>query len=154
MTSPEEFSDKDIHEAWKSIEEDLSDITPPTSPFSEDSPNEFFSSSSDSTVDNPRNWSAPDDEIIEELLAENDDVSYKEVTEKDLIVERPHTVIAWMGAIVFILLGLGISTSFLPGSASFGIVLLVIGFGLAALAAFWTARRAWEDNPYDDGSRV
>lgn len=154
MTNSQEFSDKDINEAWKSIEEDLSDITPPTSPFPEESTTNFSSSSPHPSAENPRNWSGPDEDAIEELLAEDDDISYKEVTEKDLLVERPHVVFAWMTAIVLILLGLGISTSFLPGSASFGIVLLVAGFALAALAAYWTARRAWEDNPFDDGSRV
>ena len=154
MTNSQEFSDKDINEAWKSIEEDLSDITPPSSPFSEDSSGESSLSLSPSSSENPRNWSGPDEDAIEELLAEEDDISYKEVTEKDLIVEHPHRAFAWMSAIVLILLGLGISTSFLPGSASFGIVLLVIGFGMAALAAYWTARRKEEDNPYDDGARV
>ena len=153
MTNSQEFSDKDINEAWKSIEKDLSDITPPSTPLSEDSTTDNQSSSV-STAENPRNWSSPDEDIIEELLAEEDDISYRDVSEKDLLVERPHIVFAWMSALVLILLGLGISTSFLPGSASFGIILLVLGFGLAALAAFWTARRAWEDNPFDDGSRV
>ncbi|MBR6459716.1 MAG: hypothetical protein IKS49_06100 [Actinomycetaceae bacterium] len=154
MTNSQEFSDRDFNEAWKSIEEDLSDITPPSTSFPDPSPTDFSPSPQDSPAEDPRNWSGPDEEAIEELLAEEDDISYKEVSEKDLLVERPHVVFAWMAAIVFILLGLGISTSFLPGSASFGIVLLVAGFGLAALAAYWTARRAWEDNPFDDGSRV
>lgn len=153
MTNPKEFSDKDINEAWKSIEEDLSDIAPPPA-LAEESSTNFPPTTSQSSLENPRNWSAPDEDIIEELLAEDDDVSYKEVADKDILVERPHIAFAWMSAIVLILLGLGISTSFLPGSASFGIVLLVLGFGAAALAAFWTARRAWEDNPYDDGARV
>lgn len=154
MTNSQEFSDKDINEAWKSIEEDLSDITPPTTPFPDSPPTDSSVSAPQGTAENPRNWAGPDEDIIEELLAEEDDVSYRDVSEKDLLVERPHIVFAWMSAIVLILLGLGITTTFLPGSAGFGTVLLVAGFGMAALAAYWTARRAWEDNPFDDGSRV
>ncbi|MBR5949994.1 MAG: hypothetical protein IKZ87_01010 [Actinomycetaceae bacterium] len=155
MTSRDDFSDKDIANAWKSIEEDLSDITPPATSFPNGpSSSDFLASTPQSNIENPRNWSAPNDDIVEELLAEDDDFSYREVSEKDLIVQRPHIAFAWVVSMVAILLGLGISTSFLPGSGSFGLILLIIGFFAAAIAAYLTARRNWEDNPYDDGSRV
>lgn len=158
MTKPEDFSDEDINQAWQLIEEDLSDIAPPETlePSPTHSPTDSFTHTTppDYSAENPRNWKGPDDDVIEELLAEEDDISYREVTDKDLIVEHPYKAFAWFSAIVLILLGIGISTSFLPGSASFGIVLLAMGFGLGALAAFWTARRPEEENPFDDGTRV
>lgn len=152
MTSSSGRSNEDFEREWREIAEDLKDIEEPTEPIAPPAPSRATHSGSRPGAAGPRDWSPADEGEVEDILAEEDDASYRDVSVSDLKVAHPARTIAWLVSVALIVLGIAVGIGLIPGPGLLSGALVLAGFVAAAAAAFLSARK--DEDPFDDGARI
>ncbi len=153
MTSSSDRSNEDFEREWREIARGLADIEEPTEPIAPPSREpRRYERPFGGHGRGPRDWNPASDDEVEPSLAEDDDLSYRRASGTELAVAHPSRAVAWLGAFVLMLAGIGVGAGIVPAPPVVAGALLCAGFAVAALAAFLSARKG--DDPFDDGARL
>ena len=94
----------------------------------------------------PRDWSPAEED--------EEDVVLVPVDPDDAAPASPRTRLLWLAAAISVLVSTLVALGAVSGGSSIALGAGVLGFALAAIAAFSSSPRAEDVDPFDDGARL